>query len=212
MVMGGPAQLGAAAASGASAATQLGTTDLAVAAALSRRPFGLRSARAVAKAAGRSHSCASRSLRRLEAAGIVRRREDRVAEGTPRTVAVWTIDWCSPAWHTVAAEVGSHTSASCTAPSPSLARLPSRLAHLFWNVELGCVDLERHGTYVASRILRSNDCQALGWLARHLGPEHLRAAAGGRGLDPRRAQLARLLAGAEAAIAPANAMAPATPL
>lgn len=177
-------------------------TDLAVAAALSRRPFGLRSGRAVAKAAGVCHSAASRALRRLEAAGIVRQRQDQVAEGAACTVTVWTIDWCSPAWHAIAAEVGRSARPVPTA-APLRPRLPSRLAHLFWNVELGVVDLDQHGTYVASRILRSHDCQALGWLARHLHPEHLLAAARGRGLDPRRAQLARLLAGPSVGLVPA---------
>ncbi len=205
MVMRAPA--GASGATdGVPAPAGLRPTDVAVAAALSRRPFGLRSARAVGVAAGHSPSVASRSLRRLEAAGIVRRRHDNVAEGAARTVVVWSIDWCSPAWHAVAAHVGRAASTS-PAPAPAVdRRLPARLAHLFWNVELGAVDLERHGAYVASRILRSDDCQALGWLARHLGPEHVRIASRGRGLDPRRARLARLLAGGTptATVAPAS--------
>jgi hypothetical protein len=172
--------------------------DLAVAATLSRRPFGLRSARAVAKASGVGYSATRCCLARLEAAGIVRRREDRVAEGAARSVTVWTIDWRSAEWHAIAAQVGRAAAQPEAEPATTPARLPARLAHLFWNAELGCVDLDRHGAYVASRILRSNDCQALGWVARHLRPEHLRSAARGRGLDPRRAQLANLLAGASA--------------
>ena len=74
--------------------------------------------------------------------------------------------------------------------------MPGRLAHLFWNADLAAVDPRTHGSYVASRILRADDCQALGWLARTLHPEAIRAAAAGRGLDPRRAALAHLLAGA----------------
>jgi hypothetical protein len=181
----------------------LSPADVAVAATLSRRPFGMRSARAVAKASGIGYSATRRSLGRLHAAGIVQRREDRVAEGAARSVTVWTIDWRSARWHAVAAEVGRATARPEAEPlAAPPARLPARLAHLFWNVELGHVDLDRHGAYVASRILRSNDCQALGWLARHLDPQHLRTAARGRGLDPRRAQLANLLAGASS-LAPA---------
>ena len=73
--------------------------------------------------------------------------------------------------------------------------MPERLAHLFWNADLAGVDTRAHGPYVASRILRADDCQALGWLARALHPDAIRAAAAGRGLDPRRAALALLLAG-----------------
>lgn len=203
----GSATSGPAAVGERPAVPPLSPRDLAVAATLSRRPFGMRSARAVANASGVGYSATRRSLGRLELAGIVRRREDGVAEGAARTVTVWTIDWRSPSWHAVASEVGR----AAAQPEPELAaapaRLPARLAHLFWNVELGRVDLDRHGAYVASRILRSNDCQALGWLARHLHPEHLRTAARGRGLDPRRAQLANLLAATTAlAGAPAAAV------
>jgi hypothetical protein len=73
--------------------------------------------------------------------------------------------------------------------------VPSRLSHLFWNADLRRVDPDVHGHYVASRILRADDCQALGWLARRLAPDAIRRAAAGRGLDARRVALAHLLAG-----------------
>ena len=190
-------------------------SDLAVAGALCRRPFGVRSARAVARAAGVSPTTAARALRGLHRDGIVIRRVDDVAAGHVGRVSVWTIDWRSPAWQAIAPEVGRRRAAERSAATgdgpfravaPAAAagdaarrpqrRVPGRLAHLFWNADLAGVDPRTHGSYVASRILRADDCQALGWLARTLHPDAIRAAAAGRGLDPRRVALAHLLAGA----------------
>jgi hypothetical protein len=172
--------------------------DLRVAAALSRRPFGLRSARAVGRLAGVPPTSAARSLHRLARRGIVRRRLDPVSAGKAGDVAVWTIDWCSASWHEVATEVGLVRRGTPARPAEPAPRVPARLAHLFWNADLRGVDPAAHGHYVASRILRADDCQALGWLARHLDPDAIRRAAAGRGLEPRRRALAHLLAGSPA--------------
>lgn len=188
---------------GDAAATPWRPSDLSVAAALSRRPFGLRSARAVARLAGLSPTTAGRALRRLQRAGIVHQRADQVAEGNVREVRVWTIDWRSPTWHAIAGEVGKlsvatvaeESTAGATSTRRVARRIPARLAHLFWNADLATVDPTAHGAYVATRILRSDDCQALGWLARSLAPEHIRLATTGRGLERRRVVLGHLLAG-----------------
>jgi hypothetical protein len=187
-------------------------SQMRVAAVLSRRPFGVRSTRAVARLAGVSPTTAARALHALARDGIACRRIDEVAEGNVRQLAVWTIEWRSPSWHDIASQVGRVRTESAgqkqhrvepgvaaavgRAATPALAalRVPQRLAHLFWNADLSSVDAREHGSYVASRILRADDCQALGWLARHLHPEAIRAAAAGRGLDPRRATLAQVLA------------------
>jgi hypothetical protein len=190
-------------------------SDLAVAGALARRPFGVHSARAVARAAGVSPTTAARALHSLHRDGVVIRRVDDVAAGHVRRVSVWTIDWCSSAWRAIAPDVRRLRAAEQATADPGATaagttaaaavdgagrrpqrRVPGRLAHLFWNADLAGVDPRTHGSYVASRILRADDCQALGWLARTLHPDAIRAAAAGRGLDPRRVALAHLLAGA----------------
>ncbi len=167
--------------------------DLKVAAVLARRPFGVRSVGEIARLAGVSPSATTRALRRLVRGSVVVRRSDLVAAGRPRRVGVWCIDWRSPGWHGVAARVGQ-VSLPAASPRRRAARLPQRLAHLFWNAEVDQLDPKVHGHLVASRILRSDDCQALGWLARSLQPTHILAATNGRGLDRRRATLGRLLA------------------
>ena len=106
--------------------------------ALGRRPFGLRSARAVARAAGVSPTTAGRSLRRLVEQGYVAQETVRVAEGEVRDVTVWTVRWDGAAWLRIAETIGDAVLPASTAEPPRQTGdgLPRRLAHLFWNEDL----------------------------------------------------------------------------
>jgi MarR family len=173
----------------------LSREDVLVLAALGRRPLGLRSARAVARTAGVSPTTAGRSLRRLVEQGYVARETVRVAEGEVRDVAVWTVRWAGPAWLRVAGTIGqTELPASTAEPRQARGGLPPRLAHLFWNEDLGALDPERHAGLVADRILRSDDPEAHAWMLQRLPPRAILQATGTRNLDPRRARLGRLLA------------------
>jgi hypothetical protein len=170
--------------------------DVLVLAALGRRPFGLGSARAVAKAAGVSPTTAGRSLRRLVERGYVAREIARVAEGEARDVTVWTVRWTAPSWLQVAATIGQ---VILPAPRPAPARapgrgLPPRLGHLFWNEDPQSLDLDRHAGLAADRILRSDDPEAHAWMLQRLPRKAILQATRTRSLDPRRARLGRLLA------------------
>jgi DNA-binding MarR family transcriptional regulator len=170
--------------------------DVLVLAALGRRPFGLGSVRAVARASGVSPTTAGRSLRRLVDQGYVARETVRVAEGKARDVTVWTVRWAAPSWLRVAAKAGQ---VLLPAESPAPARasgrgLPARLGHLFWNETPQSLDLDRHADLVADRILRSNDPEAHAWMLQRLPEKAILQATRTRGLDPRRARLGRLLA------------------
>lgn len=86
-------------------------------------------------------------------------------------------------------------------PKPELAaepphRLPRRIGHLFWNAPLARIDLRTDGAYVARRVLLHGDAPALAWAATALTPADWRAAARGRGIDPRSRALAENLAAA----------------
>jgi DNA-binding Lrp family transcriptional regulator len=172
--------------------------DVLVLAALGRRPFGLRSARAVARAAGVSPTTAGSSLRRLAAQGYLARQTIRVAEGDARDVAVWTVRWTGAPWRRVAERVGQ---AALPEPAPAArpaqeadGRVPARLGHLFWNEDLQGLDLDRHAILVADRILRSEDPEAHAWMLQRLPPDAIVQATRTRNLDPRRVRLGRLLA------------------
>lgn len=164
-----------------------------VLAALARRPFGLASARAVARAAGISPTAAGRSLARLRDIDLVEQQTERVAAGTARDVNVWRVRRDSPNWHRVApAVVRAEPPVMTLAPS---GRVPDRLAHLFWNEDVRTLDTHRHGRLIASRVLRSGDTQALSWMVTAVDRADIAWAARGRGLDRRYARLAEALAG-----------------
>ena len=173
--------------------------DVLVLAALGRRPFGVGSARAVARMAGVSPTTAGHSLRRLVEQRYVARESVRVAEGEVRDVAVWIIRWAGPSWLRVAGTVGevvlpAEPPADAGPARAAGSRVPSRLAHLFWNEDIAALDLDQHANLVADRILRSEDPEAHAWMLRRLPAKAILKATGTRNLDPRRARLGRLLA------------------
>lgn len=179
----------------------LGRTDVFVLAALSRRPFGLRSAQAVARAAGPSPTDAGRALQRLEQAGYVEQAEVRVVEGTVRDVRVWRVRRQSRAWLAVAPNVRQVELPTRARPWPPCltdqpVRVPPRLGHLLWDQDLARLDTARYGVLIANRVLRSEDPEGLAWVAATIPPSDLRSAGRSRGLDRRRARLATLLADA----------------
>lgn len=179
----------------------LGSTEVLVLCALSRRPFGLRSARAVARAAGVSPTAAGGALLRLEQAGYVEQAEVRVVEGTVRDVRVWRVRRQSRAWLAVAPDVRqvdlpARTDLMRADPISPPGRIPPRLGHLFWDQDLDQLDTARHGVLIANRVFRSEDPEALAWVAATIAPDDLRRAARSRGLDGRRARLGELLADA----------------
>jgi len=170
--------------------------DVVALATLGRRPLGLRSARALSRAAGLSPTTAGRALERLAAAGYVERQTVRVVEGRVRDVPVWTVRWASPEWLTVAAIVPTAVLPERPRTEPPPRRVPARLAHVFWDEDLARLDIERDAVLIADRILRAEDPEALVWMSRALPRAAIERASRSRGLDPRRARLGRLLAAA----------------
>lgn len=174
----------------------VGREEAFVLAALSRRPLGLRSVRAVARASGLSPTAAADALRLLGERGYVEQRSVRIAEGRARDATVWSVRWRSSAWRRVASQIGlCELPLSRSRPRRSH-RVPRRLAHLFWNVKVDELDTRRDARYIADRMLRNGDSQGLAWLADSVPREAIAEAARGRGLDPRRAALGRVLAAA----------------
>jgi excisionase family DNA binding protein len=177
----------------------LSREDVLVLAALSRRPRGLRSVRAVARAAGVSPTTATGALARLASSGHVAREQRRVTEGHVKDLRVWTVRWASRQWLAVAATVGAAVlparQAHDRAPSARRGRrVPRRLAHVFWNQDLHQLDVDRDAVLIADRILRSDDLEAHAWLLRTLPEQAILAATRTRNQDPRHARLGELLA------------------
>ena len=159
--------------------------DVHALAALSRRPFGLTSARALARAAGTSPTAAGASLRRLRAAGYVEQETHSVVEGRVRDVSTWRVRWTSPQWVEAAPTI-ARVVLPASPPGRPARHLPRRFAHLFWDVpHPDRIDVRRQGPTVAYRMLTSNDPQALAWAAGTLSRSDLRKAVRLRGVDDR---------------------------
>ncbi len=164
-------------------------------AALGRRPFGLTSARAVARAAGISPTAASGALQHLEASGYVEQVFRQVVEGHVRTISVWQVRWTSAVWRAAAPELAPVVLPETNRDAPIPRHLPNRFSHLFWDVPTPTkIDLEASGPTVAHRVLTSNDPQAIAWAASALRPADLRSGAQFRGTDSRTRALAENLA------------------
>jgi hypothetical protein len=173
----------------------LGREEVLTLAALSRRPLGLRSARAVARAAGISHGASTAALSRLEGMGCVMRKPRLVVEGCARSITEWEVCFLSPQWRRVASAI-SRVEVPRTDPRASKpAFLPRRFGHLFWDVpHPEQIDLRVKGATVAHRMLTSSDPRAHAWAATMLPAKDLRRAATYRGVSERVQALAENLA------------------
>jgi DNA-binding MarR family transcriptional regulator len=163
-----------------------------VLAALRSAPFGLVSARAVARRSGLSPTTAARALSALHDRELVTRSTETIAAGRARRVEVWRANFGHRRWprlDPVLAEVEAPKRRGEVE-----GRVPTRLLHLFWNTDEQQLDVQSAGPYIARRLLRTMDLQGLAWGARALGPNDWRQASRARGLDPKARQLARNLA------------------
>ena len=174
----------------------LNREEVLAASALLRHPLGLRSARAVGRAAGISPTTASRVLHRLEALTLVRRRRRRVVLGTPADVDMWEIDVRNRRWSRLSLVLADTVLPELSEPADRHRRVPVWLRHLFWNADVHTLDVEWDASYIAGRILASDDAQAHAWAAQTLPSEAFLEAARMRGVPARRAALARHLAAA----------------
>lgn len=169
--------------------------DVLVLAALNRRPFGLVSARAVARASGISPTTASVALRRLEAVSYIEHVTEQVIEGRVRKITIWKVRRTSPQWKSVAPIVARIVLPQPAPVGPAPRYLPRRFAHLFWDMpHPERIDLQRQGPTVAYRIMTSNDAQAISWASKTLSRSALRKAMRFRGVDaPTRAMIENIL-------------------
>lgn len=174
----------------------LSRSEVRVLAALDRRPNGLRTVRAVARAAGLSPTAASHALESLRGQGLVRHRRVLVPEGEVREVDNWSIAWQAPQWHQIAPAIRRIDLLEPPPPPRRPRRLPKRLGHLFWDVNISSVDPNRSADFVIARILEFGDPRALAWLVQSMPPEAFQSVARKPGrLKPEVRRLARALSG-----------------
>ncbi len=174
----------------------LSRSEVVILAALRSAPFGLDSARAVARRGALSATAAARGLKSLRDKGLVDQSTEMVAAGRARETKIWRANRRHPRWlalDPILARVERPASDGTHAKRGS-GRVPQRLRHLFWNTAESQLDVDRAGAYIARRLLRTMDLQGLAWGAQALRPGDWEQAAVARGLDPKVKQLARNLA------------------
>ena len=171
----------------------LGRVETRVLAALARAPRGLVSVRAVARRAGVSPTAAGAAVRSLSRRGLVRKEREWVASGRARELELIRAEVTAADWPELAPKLAAV--ALPTGPTePRPTRLPSRLAHLFWNADPRRIDVPTHGGYLAERLLSAKDLDGLAWGIRALTGADWEQAARNRGLSVRQRALAHNLA------------------
>jgi DNA-binding MarR family transcriptional regulator len=170
----------------------LDAVEVKVLAALARSPFGLSSARVVARQAGVSPTAASRALRALEHKDLLRREETAIAAGRARTVQLLHANRRSERWLELAPLLSEVRPARQAQTAQR--RVPPRLRHLFWNTAPSQLDVPNGGPYIARRLLSTMDFDGLAWGAANLPPADWERAAKARGLDASVRALAHNLA------------------
>lgn len=171
----------------------LSLTETAALAALARSPFGLPSARSVARAAGLSPTSTARAVASLTDQGLVIGEDTTLVSGRARTVHLLRANRRHPRYRTL-------TAAFAKVEPPEAQReehVPAALKHLFWNTSPSQLEVAHGGEYIARRLLRTLDPAGLAWGARNLDAAHWRVAARARGLEPSVRALAENLAAAQ---------------
>ncbi len=163
-------------------------------AALHDAPFGLVSARAVARRSGLSPTAASKALSSLQRKALVTHREETIAAGRAREAKIWRANRTHKRWPSLAAALGGVRAPRPPAVEPSSTRVPPHLRHLFWNTADSQLDARTAGPYIARRLLRSMDLQGLAWGTGAIAGSDWRAASRARGLGPDARQMALNLA------------------
>ena len=172
----------------------LSRSELVALAALRSAPFGLGSARAVARRGALSPTSAARALESLERKGLAFRSASMLADGRARRMRVWRANVLNPRWASLDPVLAAVERPEGKRVAGRDVRVPARLRHLFWNTAESQLDVRRAGPYIARRLLREMDLQGLAWGVQTLSSQDWERAAGARGLDPKARRLALNLA------------------
>jgi hypothetical protein len=131
-------------------------------------PFGFRSARAAASAASVSATTAAKVLPTLVARGLVTESNKSVLDsGRVTHGVVYEANRTSDDWRTAVDDIRStYLPESTKSTKPKL--VPRRFWHLFWNATPSKLPISEHADFIASRMLLSQNPQAVAWAALHL--------------------------------------------
>ncbi|MFP5253735.1 MAG: MarR family transcriptional regulator [Actinomycetes bacterium] len=166
-----------------------------VLAVLSRRPLGLVSHRAVARACSLSPATAVKAVGSLQGKGLVAVEREVRALGRAQEVTVIRANNLHPDWSRLLDQL-QHVHPPVSQEGGAV-RLPSYLRHAFWNVDdttYKRLDIHENGAYIADRALTTDDPNLLAFAAAHLDADAWEGAARARGRSARGKRLADNLA------------------
>jgi len=146
-----------------------------------------------AQRAGVSPTAAAKAIRALRVIGLVTSERRSLPGVRVREREIIRANLASPRWRSVA-DALAQVHPAVTFDHRRDQKVPSRLAHLFWNTASTQRDPRRAGGYIARRLLTADDPEGLAWGAESLAAKDWRHAAGARGISPRRRALALNLA------------------
>jgi len=175
----------------------LSRIEAVVLAELSRRPFGLVSHRAIARATSLAPASASKATKALLNKGLATETPTTVALGRAQMVNLVKANSSHPDWTRLLSQLAMVVPATETTPEP--VRLPDHVRHAFWNVDdeqFRKLDLAEDGPFIAARALSTNDPNLMAFAARHLRAEAWLKVMGLRGLSAETRQAARNFAAA----------------
>lgn len=166
---------------------------------LARRPFGLISYRAAARACAISPASASKAVQSLARSGLVTEERTMAALGRAREVTVVKANVAHPRWTELLSELSQVRPRSKSTDLAHVGQrgLPPYLRHAFWNVDdtsYRILDTRTDGTYIADRALTTRDPNLLSFAASHLNAQAWQAAARARGRTGSDQRLAENLA------------------
>lgn len=165
-------------------------------AALARRPRGLVSARAVARACGIAPSTAARAVRSLVAIGLVIQRDQVVTLDRSRRVRLITVNVRHPRWGALLPTLTATALPTVAGPSAT-DPMPRSLQHAFWNVSdttYATLTPATDGSFIATRALTTLDPNLLAYAAATVAPSDWDRATRTRGLSPTDREFALLFA------------------
>ena len=152
--------------------------ELFILSAMNLSPYGFRSIRAAASAAGVSTTTASRGLARLIAEGLVSARTTMVLDsGRVMERVVYEANRNGEPWQRALGEItATQPPEPAQAPAPTM--VPRRFWHLFWNASPSRLPVAENADFIASRMLLSRDPKAVAWAALNLPANSIKRTAG----------------------------------
>lgn len=150
--------------------------DLFVLAALNLSPYGFRSVHAVSRAAAISATTAAKVVSRLTEKGLILVSPQR--ELLNRKVVIVSILHANrhhEEWRRLSDQIAT---VRLPAQPPTSAKIvPRRFWHLFWNADPLKLPITEHADFIATRMLLSDEPQAIAWAATNLPPSSIKRTA-----------------------------------